>query len=224
MKFLVIYLINKWYWNIFDGMLYWWMKNYLLVIMSTINHTCLASFRTCWSNLEVGDAVMLEWCHWWNQFHISVSPNTNEPLYFFFLNIVCSFLYFTSSYSCWEESYPRRDASYFLLTHSRHLWCPLAAKLWQMPNISFPLLFFLSRSRRVCPSSTAEWKWSTATCVRKTSSSTRADPGRSWALTSASPPPTPRKLRFVRQAGHATCSHVQQRCLIFDLNVLSGPL
>lgn len=57
----------------------------------------------------------------------------------------------------------------------------------------------LSRSPRVCPSSTVAWKWSTGTCVWRTSSSTRAEPGRSWASTSASPPPTPQTLRCVEK-------------------------
>lgn len=64
----------------------------------------------------------------------------------------------------------------------------------------FPWHFHrLFRSRRVCLSSTVGWKWSMAICVQRTSSSTRVEHGRSWALTSASPPQTPQMLRYVEK-------------------------
>lgn len=73
-------------------------------------------------NLEVGVTVMLNDVTGWTSF-IPASLPILMSLFIFFLYIVCCFLYFTISYLCVSgvisKSYPRHDASYFLLTHSR---------------------------------------------------------------------------------------------------------
>lgn len=78
----------------------------------------------------------------WTSFIPVSVPILMSLLIFFWILFA---LYFTISY-LWErvisKSYPRHDASYFLLTHSRCLWCPLAVKLWQMPNIHLPFINF----------------------------------------------------------------------------------
>lgn len=77
----------------------------------------------------------------WTSFLTGVSPNTNEPLHFFpeyrLLFSLFHFIFILMLRGVISKSYPRHDASYFLLTHSCRLWCPLAAKLISLFLYSF---------------------------------------------------------------------------------------